>query len=210
MVMDTHACRDSRTVHLAAYHERHCRPVGEDGPGDVGEAALRTPPRGPVVDAALRPAVLSGALPLMGNWEGVWHAALELSSWYRKGPQVTVSGGHDYLDSARVRIRAQAWRWAVQLPWHLLYFLPLPQGHFSFRPIFRPSVRSIVRFSSQYVQVHAGGCSAYQLGLAIPHLYRSLLVNSCPGQPAKSNSLRCWFSVPKESAPEMGLSSPRR
>jgi len=61
----------------------------------------------------------------------------------------------------------------LHTPWHLLYFLPLPQGHFSFRPIFRPSRRCIARFSSQLKQVHAGGCAVYQLVLTIPHLCRA-------------------------------------
>ena len=47
-------------------------------------------------------------------------------------------------------------------PWHLLYFLPLPHGHFSFRPIL-PCCRLMNRFSSQAKHVHAVGCSVYQL-----------------------------------------------
>jgi hypothetical protein len=65
-------------------------------------------------------------------------------------------------------------------PWHLLYFLPLPQGHFSFRPIL-PCCRFMNRFSSQLKQVHAGGCKAYQLGLTTSN-YSFLSVDISGGQ----------------------------
>jgi hypothetical protein len=56
-----------------------------------------------------------------------------------------------------------------------LNFLPLPQGHLSFRPIFPGFCVAKVRFASHSVQVQAVGCSAYQLGLTIFHLDLFLL-----------------------------------
>ena len=50
-----------------------------------------------------------------------------------------------------------------QGPWHFLYFLPLPQGHFSFRPIL-PDAFIFIRFDSwHFTQVQATGCSLCQL-----------------------------------------------
>ena len=43
-------------------------------------------------------------------------------------------------------------------PWHRLYFFPLPQGHFSLRPIFRPACRLMAFFSPHSLQVQARGC----------------------------------------------------
>ena len=54
------------------------------------------------------------------------------------------------------------------VPWQRLYFLPLLQGHFSLRPILRFWSRFINFFSSQVLQVQAGGCSEIQL----PHRVR--------------------------------------
>jgi hypothetical protein len=51
-----------------------------------------------------------------------------------------------------------------------LYFLPLPQGHLSLRPILLGFWVAKVRFSWHWTQVQAWGCSAYQLGLTIFHL----------------------------------------
>jgi hypothetical protein len=48
-----------------------------------------------------------------------------------------------------------------------LYFLPLLQGHFSLRPIFRSAWRVMNFFSWQVLQVQAGGCSVRQLDLTI-------------------------------------------
>ena len=59
-------------------------------------------------------------------------------------------------------------------PWQRLYFLPLPQGHFSLRPILWSASWTIWRFSSQSAQVQALGCSEYQLGLTMG--YSSLLL----------------------------------
>jgi hypothetical protein len=58
------------------------------------------------------------------------------------------------------------------LPWHRLYFRPLPQGHFSLRPILRPACCFIVRFSSHSAQVQAAGCSVNQLALTMLPLYK--------------------------------------
>ena len=41
-------------------------------------------------------------------------------------------------------------------PWHLLYFLLLPQGHFSFRPTL-PARLSFLRASVHVTQVQASG-----------------------------------------------------
>jgi hypothetical protein len=51
---------------------------------------------------------------------------------------------------------------APYVPWQRLYFLPLPHGHFSFRPILVRSPRT-VRFSAHQAQVQAGGCALCQL-----------------------------------------------
>lgn len=51
-----------------------------------------------------------------------------------------------------------------------MYFLPLPQGHLSLRPILLGFWVAKVRFSWHWTQVQAWGCSAYQLGLTIFHL----------------------------------------
>jgi len=47
-------------------------------------------------------------------------------------------------------------------PWHFLYLTPLPQGHGSLRPIFRPpeaasNLCRLARASWHSAQVHAGG-----------------------------------------------------
>ncbi len=55
----------------------------------------------------------------------------------------------------------------THFPWHLLYFLPLPQGHFALRPIFAPCSLWKNRLASQSEHVQAVGCSVYQLGLTI-------------------------------------------
>ena len=55
-------------------------------------------------------------------------------------------------------------------PWQRLYFLPLPQGHFSLRPILWSASVTMWRFSSHRAQVQAAGCAAYQLGLTMFHL----------------------------------------
>ena len=58
-------------------------------------------------------------------------------------------------------------------PWHFLYFLSLPQGHFSFRPILRPwatwsNLRCSTARASQAAQVHADPCSGFQLVRSLP------------------------------------------
>ena len=51
-------------------------------------------------------------------------------------------------------------------PWHLLYFLLLPQGHFSFRPTL-PAWLSFLRASVHVTQVQASGWSVIQFGRTI-------------------------------------------
>ena len=51
-------------------------------------------------------------------------------------------------------------------PWHLLYFLLLPQGHFSFRPTL-PAWLSFLRASVQVTHVQASGWSVIQFGRTI-------------------------------------------
>lgn len=53
-----------------------------------------------------------------------------------------------------------------QSPWQRFHFLPLPQGHFSLRPILVRSPRT-VRLSWHLAQVQAGGCSLCQLVLVV-------------------------------------------
>ena len=62
-------------------------------------------------------------------------------------------------------------------PWQRLYFLPLPQGHRSLRPILWSEPWTMCRFSSHWAQVHALGCCAYQLGLTMVHLFSRLFRN---------------------------------
>ena len=81
------------------------------------------------------------------------------------------------------------------MAWHFLYFLPLPQGHGSLRPIF-PWRLTIPFFSSHSLQVHAGGCEENQfvLGLTIQtslaDIYGGFIpAITCLRQP---NLLQCW------------------
>ena len=91
------------------------------------------------------------------------------------------------------------------LPWQRLYFLPLPQGHFSLRPILWPASWTMWRFSSHSAQVQAVGCSAYQLGLTI---LQPFSVGAWPslvaGSPTMLNTNRVQVKDGGSLGPRMG------